>query len=121
MPKSLMLILIPLLFLMIGLGLLRISKVPKVSGNSVTEVHLKRLADACKNFKHATGAWPTNLTQLRLYVPTTAQDMFRDEWGHDFVLSYRTNAPGSIWLECYGADGAPGGNGSNADSSIELQ
>lgn len=84
---------------------------------------IKKLGDLgeyCKKFKDFTGGYPKNFNSLRSVMRITNNSVFTDAWGHAFILFTSTNAT-SARLTTYGADGKPGGTGSNADGFMELK
>ncbi len=69
---------------------------------------------AVERFHERRGTWPATLDDL---VPEFLATRPIDPWGRP--LAYRGKPGGGYVLSCYGADGAPGGDGADADIVVE--
>ena|SRR5256714_10864454 len=81
----------------------------------VTFDHMLSFRAACDEYHRLTGGWPQTVPALTNIVRLKDPRILCDGWGRSIVLRSQTNVPGTIWLISYGADGLPGGVGSNAD------
>jgi general secretion pathway protein G len=81
---------------------------------------------ALATYKLDTGEFPTTQQGLRALRekpegakdwagPYLAQDVPTDPWGHEYAYRYPGEHGDEPDIICYGADGQPGGEGSNAD------
>lgn len=75
-----------------------------------TAQRLERLAIEVKEFKDATGELPASKDGVEAI--TSEPELLVDEWGNP--IRYLRVA-GGYWLLSWGADGAPGGEGDDAD------
>ena len=73
-------------------------------------------------YKVSKGRFPTSeegipaLIKEGFLKPNSSDGHLKDPWGHDYVYLYPGQAhPDSYDVKSYGADGAPGGDGENAD------
>jgi general secretion pathway protein G len=93
-----------------------------------TKVNLMLLHNAVIRFKMDTGRYPTKeeglhaLVERPRYVTNYPPggylentDMLKDAWGNDFVYELYSESGKPFVIISYGADGAEGGEGQNAD------
>jgi len=87
---------------------------------------IQNFATALGSYKLDTGTYPTNEQGLRALRerpqdvnqwagPYMPQEIPRDPWGHEYVYKYPGEHGDEPDIICLGADGAPGGDGLNAD------
>jgi general secretion pathway protein G len=87
---------------------------------------IQNFMTALGSYKLDTGTYPTTEQGLRALRekpadvnqwagPYMPQDIPRDPWAHDYVYKYPGEHGDEPDLVCLGADGAPGGDGMNAD------
>ena len=100
---------------------LRAVSQPQIDERQTSLVHMSEVAVACKEYQRLTGNWPSDLSQVRMAIPVRSPAVFIDGWGRQLILVANTNAPNTIWIESHGADGLPGGEGSNADIVTQLR
>jgi general secretion pathway protein G len=76
--------------------------------------------NALKLYYAKKGHYPDTASGLRALVETQAlETMPKDPWGNEYVYMYESGKP---VVTTYGGDGAPGGEGIDADiSSRDLQ
>ena len=78
---------------------------------------VRKIADGVDTFKVLKGHYPTTEEGLQAIVTAgKCKAGLKDPWGRDYVYLY----PGQVHadsfdIKSYGADGAPGGEGENAD------
>jgi general secretion pathway protein G len=125
--------LIELLVVILILGILAAMIVPRVIGHS-TDAKIKKatsdlasLGTYLQSFHLNCDRYPTTeegLQALRTQPtdatgwkgPYITKDVPLDPWGHEYVYECPgANGDDSFTLLCYGADGAQGGEGDNAD------
>jgi general secretion pathway protein G len=80
-----------------------------------TDLHT--LENCLDLYKVDKGRYPTTEEGLAAVVTAgKCKAQIKDPWGHDYVYLYPGQAhPESFDIKSYGADGAPGGDGENAD------
>ncbi len=83
--------------------------------NEVTYYRIDQLAQECHHYRHVVGTWPTTLLSMLVTIQSKDTNIVIDGWGRQFAILAFSNAPSEIYLVSYGADGRPGGRGSNAD------
>lgn len=73
-------------------------------------------------YKVSKGHFPTTEEGIQALIkdgflkPNSPDGHLKDPWGHDYVYLYPGQAhPDAYDIKSYGADGAPGGDGENAD------
>ncbi len=88
---------------------------------SVTITRMIGLSIACDQYAHKVGRLPPDTVALTNVVRPWSTNMLIDGWGRLILLLPVTNSPGAMMLVSYGADGLPGGTGSNADISHVLK
>jgi len=129
--------LLELLVVLIVLALLAGLVAPRVMGylagarRDTAELQIRRLATVLEYYRLDTGRYPTEQEGLRALVerpagvdrwngPYIEGGLPEDPWGHPYV--YRAPADGAPFeILSLGADGAPGGEGEDADiSSLHL-
>lgn len=127
--------LIELMVVILILAVLAALIVPKVTGRSGEAKRAKAASDIStlsnliQQFKVDTDRYPTTeegLNALRQQPsdspmwkgPYSTKPIPPDPWGYDYVYIYPgNNGDDSYILKSYGADGAEGGEGDNADIS----
>lgn len=131
--------LIELLVVILILAILAALIVPRVVGRQGDAKRAKAAADIStlssllQQFKLDTDVYPTTeegLQALRVEPPDvqnwrgpyTTKPIPTDPWGSEYVYEYPgPNGDDSFVLMSYGADGAPGGEGDNADITEGLE
>ncbi|WP_328746783.1 type II secretion system major pseudopilin GspG [Geomonas anaerohicana] len=128
--------LIELMVVIVILSLLAVLVGPKIIGRSDdakvadAKVQIRNIETALKLYKLDTGSFPTTEQGLQALVtkPTTGKvpnnykaegylenkNVPKDPWGNDYVY-LSPGEHGDYDLSSYGADGARGGEGKNAD------
>jgi general secretion pathway protein G len=87
---------------------------------------IQNFMTALGTYKLDTGTYPTGEQGLKALRekpqdvnqwagPYMPQDIPREPWGHDYVYKYPGEHGDEPDVTCLGADGAPGGEGLNAD------
>jgi hypothetical protein len=110
-------VVVVLLFLRLAAFQVRVSNSGKDDAG-VTCERMDMLAIACEEYNRMTGRWPTSLGQVASVVRMHDTNIFFDSWGRAILLH---DYEGTVWLSSYGADGLPGGMGTNADIVEYLQ
>lgn len=82
---------------------------------TVTMDHMEQLSYLCSEYNRLNGFWPNSSGALTRIILITNSSIFNDAWGNPIVFRVATNPNPALWLISYGADGKPGGNGTNAD------
>jgi hypothetical protein len=54
---------------------------------------------------------------IAVALKVTNQTELYDSWGHSYIL-FPSTGGGGLLVVCYGADGLPGGTGTNADFTM---
>ncbi|PWU16473.1 MAG: hypothetical protein C5B50_13595 [Verrucomicrobia bacterium] len=104
-----------LILLLCGIPHPRKSKPRAADPLNVTGIHLGLAGDACEAYRRLIGTWPSNVAALTGVIFVKDTNVFTDGWGHALVLRAWPSVTNQMWLLSYGADGVPGGEGSNAD------
>lgn len=121
-----MLVVLVMLSLFAALVMPNLLKKPEQARRTAAEVQIDALLTALSNYHLDTGLFPSTETGLRALVenpgrvshwngPYLPKDVPLDPWGRPYAYKYpgsRGDLPEIISL---GADGSPGGEGSNAD------
>ncbi len=120
--------LIEIMVVVFILGLLVTLVAPKIIGRTddarivKAKADIKGIEEALHLYKLDTGAYPQSLDVLvggaganaRNYNPDGYLDKVPiDPWGNPYI--YALDGAGHPIIKCYGADGAEGGDGKNAD------
>src|SRR5258707_15074917 len=86
---------------------------PKTSPSEreITEQRAFELGKYCLIFRSRYYVFPASLHDLSKYVGPIKSEMLCDGWGRTFLLY--TNIEGGLMIVSLGADGKPGGNGTN--------
>ena len=99
-----------------------VAVIPKLdeSKQSRTRMDIGNIHDALKLYYAKKGHYPDTASGLRALVETQAlETMPKDPWDNEYVYM---NEGGKPVVTSYGGDGAPGGEGIDADiSSRDLQ
>jgi general secretion pathway protein G len=78
-----------------------------------TTLDIGNIDSALKLYNARKGKFPDTTTGLKALVDLEILDkMPKDAWGNDYVYTLENGRP---TITSYGADGAPGGDGPNAD------
>jgi hypothetical protein len=89
--------------------------------DSITTARLMDLAFVCKEYRRRHGAWPSSITALTNVISVGGPSNVLDGWGRAIRLIPQPGSKGRvIELISYGADGLPGGVGSNVDVICQL-
>ena len=119
---------------MVLLGLLAAIVLPNFIGQSdkarvrAVQAHVEMLTDALEKYRRDVGAYPSaeqGLEALRIKPkgvprwdgPYLQKGVPNDPWGRPYIYKFPGKVPGKPEIVSYGADGAPGGTGDNADIS----
>lgn len=128
--------LIELMVVVLILAVLAALVVPKVVGQGETakvgaaKADLQTIKTLLDTFHLDNGRYPTNEEGLSILSERTApsglESSFKgpysskpvgmDPWGHEYVYDAPSNS--EFTVTCYGADGVEGGDGNNADLSV---
>ncbi len=99
-----------------------VAVIPKLdeARRDTAKLDIANLHNGLKLYYAKKGRYPDTGTGLRVLVETqTLEQMPRDPWGNEYVY---LNEGGKPLIITYGADGAQGGEGADADvSSRDLQ
>ena len=127
--------LIELMVVILILAILAALIVPKVFGRAgeakvgAAKADISQLSSLLQTFRIDCDRFPTTeegLNALRIAPsglegkwkgPYTTKDIPNDPWGHGYDYEYPGANGQDYVLKSYGADGAPGGDGENADIS----
>jgi len=93
---------------------------------TAARAQIQNFMGALGTYKLDTGTYPTTDQGLRALRekpqdvnqwagPYLQQELPKDPWGHDYVYKYPGEHGDDPDVICLGADGAPGGEGMNAD------
>jgi hypothetical protein len=102
---------------------------PDVSGSGETKngdfigeqtYRLIEFEGLCEKFRKIYGVWPTNNGMIRAGLGLTNPLALTDVWGRPYCFYVDTSGKRVI-IASLGADGKPGGLGSNADYSLQLK
>ena len=83
------------------------------SEQRITRARLRVLQQTAIEFKGRFGYPPPSLGALLAISPSLSKDGYLDEWGRPFL--FQSNSVNCITLYSFGADGQPGGTGTNSD------
>lgn len=122
--------LIELLIVMIILGLLAALVGPRMFGKvgksrqNAAKAQIALFETALDTYRLDTGKYPTGLKALRVNAgvkrwdgPYLAKPVPRDPWGNPYQYTLGDKEKGEYELKSFGADGAEGGEGEDADIS----
>jgi len=88
---------------------------------SIATTQIRAFHQSLDTYKLQNYKYPDALEDLTQPDPTTNQPILKniplDPWQNEYV--FETDADGNPVIICYGADGAPGGEGENQDISSE--
>jgi len=82
---------------------------------------LVKIADAIDQYKMMRNTYPTGEEALDVlirekFLKANKDGKIKDPWGKDYIYLYPGQAHADAYdVKSYGADGAPGGEGENAD------
>lgn len=76
---------------------------------------MKGIQKACTTYNAKQGKWPADMADLVEAKVWQEKDR-ADPYGNDYVIEIEGN---TVKVTTYGADGEPGGEGRNADFSVE--
>ena len=124
--------LIELMLVVVILGILAAIVVPKFAGRTeqakvaAAKSDISNMGTALDAFEVDNGYYPKGKTGLQDLVqqPRDAQSwkgpyikdaIPNDPWGRPYIYKFPGKVPGKPEIVSYGADGAPGGTGDNAD------
>lgn len=93
---------------------------PRSVEDMLTYERLEQLADETAKYHRMIGTWPTSPLSLLSAMLVKDTNILVDGWGREFVFRTHTNATNNMWVISYGADGLPGGIGTNADFVVTL-
>jgi general secretion pathway protein G len=94
-----------------------VAVIPKIdqARQERASLDIKTIEGALKLYYAKKGSFPDTSTGLKALVDTqNLETMPKDPWGHDYVYMLEAGKPVLI---SYGRDGAPGGEGPDADIS----
>jgi general secretion pathway protein G len=94
-----------------------VAVIPKLeeAKQDTARLDIKSIQNAMKLYYTKKGAYPDTGTGLKALVDTqNLEKVPMDPWGHEYVYM---NEGGKPVISTYGADGNPGGEGSDADIS----
>src|SRR5262249_37201469 len=114
------------------IALLAALVLPNYIGNAsrarrkAAQTQIATFSTALETYKMDVGVYPTTeqgLQALRIKPEGSArwngpywhQDVPLDPWDHPYIYKFPGKTPGKPEIISYGADGAPGGEGENAD------
>jgi hypothetical protein len=83
--------------------------------SALTLDRISHLHILCEIYRDKTGSWPTSIPAVTNVVSLDSANDLQDGWGRQMLLIPATNSPGAVILISYGADGIPGGTGTNGD------
>ena len=128
--------LIELMVVVLILAVLAALVVPRIVGRGedakvgAAKTDLTSIKSLLDNFQLDNGRFPTNEEGLAILSDRTApsgleatfkgpyasKPVGQDPWGHDYIYDQTSNT--EFTLTCYGADGVEGGDGNNADITV---
>ena len=128
--------LIEIMIVIIILGFLAALVMPNLIGQSeeakrkIVCIQMKTLYDALKSFKLKYGKYPSTEEGLKALIKNPdhysnypkngfldSKKVPKDPWNNDYIY---INDEGEVNIISLGADGKEGGNGENADISLDL-
>jgi len=88
---------------------------------SIADTQIRQFHNSIDHYKLNNYKYPDSLETLTEPDPVTNQPVLKtiplDPWQNEYV--FENDADGNPVIICYGADGAPGGEGENQDISTE--
>jgi len=116
-PRGMTLIEIMVVLVILGLiaGAVTVAVIPRINEARVqrTQLDISQLENALKLYYARTGKYPDTATGFKVLLDLQLLDKApKDAWGNDYVYLLENGRP---VITSYGADGAPGGDGVNAD------
>ena len=101
----------------LGVGGLFLLKSP-ARAEDVTAGRMLHLCAFCGLYKQSLKTWPVNPAALKS-ISGFSTNLLVDAWGHPIALVPPANSLAPLRLVSYGADGRPGGSGSNEDIYVD--
>ena len=96
----------------------------KQANVSAAKTQIKMFEDALIQYKLAVGDYPETLQELvenvdgnEKWTGPYIKSIPKDPWGNEYVYNKLDDDVNKYEIICYGADGAEGGEGDNADIS----
>jgi len=116
-PRGMTLIEIMVVLVILGLiaGAVTVAVIPRINEARVsrTQLDIGSIENALKLYYARTGKYPDTATGFKVLLDLQLLDKApKDAWGNDYVYLLENGRP---VITSYGADGAPGGDGVNAD------
>ena len=116
-PRGMTLIEIMVVLVILGLiaGAVTVAVIPRINEARVqrTQLDIGNIEQALKLYYARTGKFPDTATGFKVLLDLQLLDRApKDAWGNDYVYLLENGRP---VITSYGADGAPGGDGVNAD------
>ena len=116
-PRGMTLIEIMVVLVILGLiaGAVTVAVIPRINEARVqrTQLDISQLENALKLYYARSGKYPDTATGFKVLLDLQLLDKApKDAWGNDYVYLLENGRP---VITSYGADGAPGGDGVNAD------
>ena len=118
-PRGMTLIEIMVVLVILGLiaGAVTVAVIPRINEARVdrTKLDIGNLENGLKLYYARTGKFPDTASGFKVLLDMQIIDKPpKDAWGNDYVYTLESGKP---VITSYGADGAPGGEGVNADIS----
>lgn len=122
-PRGMTLIEIMVVLVILGLiaGAVTVAVIPRINEAriSTAKLDIATLENALKLYYARTGKFPDTATGFKILLDQQLIERApKDPWGNDYVYLLESGRP---IITSYGADGAPGGDGVNADISNRPQ
>lgn len=122
-PRGMTLVEIMVVIAILGMiaAAISVAVIPKLNEakQDTARLDIKTIESAMKLYYTKKGSYPDTGTGLRALVDTQNLDkMPKDPWGREYVY---VNEGGKPIITSYGGDGAPGGDGADADISNKEQ
>jgi len=116
-PRGMTLIEIMVVLVILGLiaGAVTVAVIPRINEARVStaKLDISNLENALKLYYARTGRFPDTATGFKILLDQQLIERApKDPWGNDYVYLLENGRP---VITSYGADGAPGGDGVNAD------
>jgi len=116
-PRGMTLIEIMVVLVILGLiaGAVTVAVIPRINEARVStaKLDISSLENALKLYYARTGKFPDTATGFKILLDQQLiEKPPKDPWGNDYVYLLENGRP---VITSYGADGAPGGDGVNAD------
>ena len=116
-PRGMTLIEIMVVLVILGLiaGAVTVAVIPRINEARVdrTKLDIAQLENGLKLYYARTGKFPDTATGFKALLDMQIIDKApKDAWNNDYVYLLESGRP---VITSYGADGAPGGDGVNAD------